>query len=76
MNDEEMMRAYLQRKRVATANHDYAFQGIIISTFLKRARPDGIPRKRCVIENDDGLCLIQSAKNLILVDDPDSVRYS
>jgi hypothetical protein len=72
MTDSEMRDAWNEGKLVAVKNHDYEFQGRIMIIFRKYQLGDhvGAGRQtgkwRCVIQNFDGLLLIQSAKNLEL----------
>ena len=46
--------------RVKVENHDYQFEGTVLSIWRKRN--GGI---RVVVEDDRGVCLIQSPKNLV-----------
>lgn len=59
MTNDDLFHAFDAKKRVFVHNHDYLFAGRIICVFRKKNQ-----QTRCVIENDEGLCLIQSAKNL------------
>lgn len=61
MIDAEAYHARDFDQRVKVQNHDYVFEGYIIAAFTKR---DNIS-VRCVVENDDKVCLIQSPKNLV-----------
>lgn len=63
MTDEELKDAYNAGSRVRVINSDYSFYGIIDTWFRKR---DG-KSVRCIVESDERVCLIQSAKNLELV---------
>ncbi len=45
--------------RVDVTGHDYKFTGTLICIFSKR---NG--QTRVVVENDDGVCLIQTVKSL------------
>lgn len=71
MTDEEMRDCFTGYVRVEVKNHDYTFKGLIISIFRKYSfkLPEASPPQgpwRCVVQNEDGVCLIQSAKNLIV----------
>lgn len=48
--------------RVQVIGHDYKFYGILLRFFNKR---NG--KQRCVVENDEGICLIQTPKNVLPV---------
>lgn len=61
MTNEELMYAKERNLKVRVENHDYAFEGWILTIFCKYNAPEKI---RCVVESGEGLCLIQSAKNL------------
>ena len=47
---------------VRVENHDYEFRGTVQSIWRKRSGA-----LRVVVESDDGVCLIQSLKNLVIV---------
>lgn len=64
MNNNQLDEAHLRQSRVRIVNHDYDFEGIIVDIFLKR----NLTSVRCVVEDDRRVCLIQSAKNLELVE--------
>jgi hypothetical protein len=70
MTDEEMREAYLNGMHVSVCNHDYKFTGHITIIFRKFKKGDvaiagaATGPWRCVVQNGDGVCLIQSAKNL------------
>lgn len=55
MNEADMMFG----ARVRNTGSDYHFEGVIVAIFQKR---NGL--LRCVVENDDGILHIFSAKNL------------
>jgi hypothetical protein len=69
MTDEEMRDAFWNHGKVQVKNHDYKFSGQIAIIFRKY-KPDDTSYGgatgpwRCVVQNMDGVCLIQSAKNL------------
>lgn len=64
MTPGEMADARITKRRVVVTGHEYKFEGIIIAAFVKRDQTSF----RCVVENDDGVCLIQSPKNLTFKD--------
>ncbi len=59
MTEDELTGA-LMSDRVRNKGSDYRFEGLIVAMFQKR---DG-GAWRCVVENDDGILHIFSAKNL------------
>lgn len=63
MTDNELDEAYLRKSRVRVNNHDYEFEGVLVTIFTKKNNKS----VRVVVEDDNGLLLIQSAKNLELV---------
>lgn len=67
MRDEELTPAMSQETMVKVSNHDYDFYGIITTVWKKRRVIKGKSPWRCVVENVDGVSLIQSAKNLEIV---------
>lgn len=58
--------------KVRVENHDYVFIGWVVSVYHKYKAPNKI---RCVIENGDGLNLIQSPKNLEFNSITDEFEY-
>lgn len=76
MTNEEMKEAWRHFRRVKVVNSDYVFSGLIVSVFNKRFHPvkgencqHTNRQTRCVVESDDRVCLIQSAKNLVLAEE-------
>jgi hypothetical protein len=66
MSDEELVMALsVPGKRFRVTGHEYKFEGTVQIIFRKR---NG--NVRCVVENDDGVCLIQSLKNIEEVPPP------
>lgn len=61
MTEPELQTAFHDWKRVHVVNSDYKFSGRILIIFQKHS---GV--LRCVVENDDGVLHIFSAKNLEL----------
>lgn len=61
MTPAELRYCWDRNLRVRVANHDYAFSGWVVSIYHKYKAPDKV---RVVIENGDGVNLIQSPKNL------------
>lgn len=63
MTPEQCERARRENYRVKIVEHEYSFDGMIITVFRKRDSS----KIRVVVENDDGICLIQNPKNLVLI---------
>lgn len=65
MTDSDMMICHEMHIPVRTTLHDYSFEGQIVTIFPKLRKDYAEPVKmRCVVRDDRGLLLIQSAKNL------------
>lgn len=72
MTYEELCYARDHHCKVRVENHDYVFIGWVIVIYTKYKAPTKI---RCVIENGDGLNLIQSPKNLEFNSITDEFEY-
>lgn len=63
MTDVELLQAFLSNARVRAITTDYKFEGSLHPPFLKRDSS----QLRCVVENDDRILHIFSAKNLEVI---------